>query len=315
MKCSRCATELPETAMTCPGCGEPRNADPLTSFSYRPPGTPPWPTSVPQNLQQLVSAAPVATNGFAPTAPHIQKQRAGKARNSAASVLSSIAVLVIAPLIGAAIVFGLLYNQGYFAGHLNASSSQAAKPAPAASNAQPTPATQASGNTQQGATSVPAPASFKTAQDKNVNVTLRYPSDWTLKQPGQSGNSSIITIEQASIGIDIKVEHFTTTFSNSISNTQQLNQAYIQSLAQALNIQNIQTVQPGNNTPSIGGDKWLQSDAVFTDSQGIKQHFIVISDQHSKSYYGINIIVPDSLYKDASAKYFTPIFQSLKFLS
>lgn len=240
-----------------------------------------------------------------------QRPRAGKQHPTAGGILSSIAVLVLAPLIGAAIVFGLLYNQGYFASQT--------QPATNASSKQPasTPATNSSNDTNASSQSgsVPAPTAFKTAKDTAVNVTLRYPSDWSLNQPNKTQNSSALLLEQNKIGIDLIVQHFTSNFSSSIPSAQQLNQAYIQNLSQYSGIQNIQVVKSDNAAPNIGGDQWQQSEATFTDGQGTKQHFITIAVQHSKSYYGINIFVPDSLYKDASAKYFTPIFQSLKFLS
>jgi hypothetical protein len=313
MKCSQCATEIPAIATTCPQCGSQRTATtdpmseyPASTFSYRPPGTPPWPTSVPQSTSQLVMMTPVPSGQTV----QAQRPRARKRRPTTGSILSSVAVLVLAPIIGAAIVFGMLYSQGYFAAQTHTSTNASSKQ-PAS-----TPATNSSSsNTNSPSGSLPAPTAFKTAKDTTVNVTLRYPSDWSINQPNKTQNSSALLLEQSKIGIDLIVRHFTSSFSSSIPSAQQLNQAYIQSLSQYAGIQNIQVVKSDNAAPNIGGDQWQQSEATFTDGQGTKQHFITIAVQHSKSYYGINIFVPDSLYKDASSKYFTPIFQSLKFLS
>lgn len=316
MKCSRCAAELPETPdiiTTCPHCGAQLHSnsevptEAQTTFSYLPPGAPPWPTRMPLHIPNVVAATSVA-----PDIPLVVK-KTRKKRHSIGSIITSIAILILAPIIGITIVLATLYNQQQIPGQV-----QRTTPGTAI---QTTPSTGGSNNASSGSnssTSVPTPSSFKTAKDNTVNISLQYPGDWQLNKPSSSSNSSAITLVQSQTSIEFLVIHLTDSSSKSFSSAQQVNQAYLQAYLQYLTnqgIQNVQTGQTSQASPTIGGTTWQQNETTISDGQGDKLHFLSIAVLHGKSYYVINVISPDNLYQDALHKYFTPMFNSVKFLS
>lgn len=306
MKCSRCAAELPETPgiiTTCPQCGAQLNSEPQTAFSYLPPGAPPWPTHTPLHVPNVVTAASIAPG------INLSVKNNKTKRRSTSSIISSIALLILAPIIGITLVLATLYSQQQHPGQM-----QQTTPG---TDIQTAPSTGSSNNASSGNssnTSVPAPTSFKTAKDSTVNISLQYPGDWQLSKPSSSSSSSAITLVQSQNSIEFVVIHFTDTSSASIPGAQQLNQAYLQDLS-SQGAQDIQILQSSTPSPTIGGTKWQQSEATFSDGQGHKLHYLTIAVQHGKSYYNIKTLCPDNLYQDALNKYFTPMLKSVKFLA
>ncbi len=314
MKCARCSNELSGSSTFCPKCGlnqqnlsytAPENYTGMgrerpATFSYLPAGTPPWPTSVPQNVPGIVSPVPQSQS-----APQSRTKVEGKPRRTVGGVLSVIAVLVLAPLIGILITFAAIGRPATQAtpvktGNSGTQQQKAATPAPA-TNGNP---------------SLPTPTSFKTAKDTNVNISLLYPADWTQGNPDRTTTSNSLSISsQQQIGIIFSVTHLNDTVSTSITNPDQINQSYLQQLAQIQGVHGIQSVQAANTQPSIAGAKWIEKDATFLDSSDVKMRFSTISVQHGKSYYVIYFFIPDGIYAEAMQKYIGPMLNSVKFLS
>lgn len=303
MKCSQCSTELPDTTTFCPRCGTGTHTSRTSRFSYLPPGAPPWPTTVPQQL----SNATVAYG--APTiATLTDKKVSGHSGRKAGNILGIIAVLVIAPLVAALITAATLYSNGQLTG-------LAAKPMNSSNTSNPTTTTPQPNNSQP-TNSLPTPTSFKTTSNTTINMSLKYPSDWTLGTPQQSTAATSLAINsQDQIGISFVINRLSNAINSSINGVDDLNTSTVQGLQQIQGSHEIQTVQATNASPTIAGEKWSQKDATMLDSQNTKIHFTTIADKHSKSYYVIYFLVPDNIYQEALQKYLNPMLSSVKFLS
>ncbi|GCE05473.1 zinc ribbon domain-containing protein [Dictyobacter aurantiacus] len=301
MKCSQCSADLPDATAFCPRCGTSTYTSRTSRFSYLPPGTPPWPATIPQQLPGTIEMQ----NETSTSSINGKKAPARSGRRTG-SILGIIAALVIAPLVAALITAATLYSNGQITG-------LAAKPA-SKSNSQSAAATPQTSSKP--ANSLPTPTSFKTATNTNINMSVKYPSDWTLGSPQQSTAATSLTINsQDQIGISFVINRLSSAINNSISSVDDLNASTVQGLQQIQGSHEIQTVQAANANPTIAGDKWSQKDATLLDSQNTKIHFTTIADKHSKTYYVIYFLVPDNIYQEALQKYLNPMLSSAKFLS
>jgi hypothetical protein len=306
MNCSRCAAELPESATFCSRCGATTVSGSVTSsvFSYLPAGAPPWPSTVPTKAAYAPgSVASAQPAGVVPVS---------KPRRSAGSIVTTVALIVLAPLIGIGITLGILASQGLFP--------------PGSANAQPrnniipkqqpaTPVAAATPTTTQG--SLPVPTSFKTTNSKDVNVSVQYPGDWVAETPQKSTSFTSLIIhtpQQQQTGIEFFVARYTDTTSASITSPDEINQANVTGIGQQQPDANVQIVSSGK--PTIGGTQWSQEDATYVDStSSMKIHFVTISAQHNKIYYNIAFLVPDQYYGEAMQKYIQHMLDSFQFLS
>jgi len=323
MKCSRCQTELSDSATSCPNCGQPtyRQGQP-TGFSYLPAGTPPWPTTVPPRLPFVVDAAPAPNMGTQIAASKAPAQSG----RSAGTIIAIIAVLILTPIIGTIATFAIMAANGSLAAPNDTGTSTTntnVQPTPIATfQAAPTTTTQ---GTPQGAstpsaqgTAQPASGNFKTTSNSDVNVSLLYPSSWTLQpqQPDQAGDTELAIGPSDSTSKTVfSIIRLSSTISSSFPSADALNSYNIDSLSKATGVHSLQKVQGSGQQPTIGGTKWVQQEAVFTDDSNQKIHFTTISVEHNKLYYTINFYAPDTNYSDSLQKYFTPMLNSLKFLS
>jgi hypothetical protein len=306
MNCSRCAAELPESATFCSRCGATTASGSLTSsvFSYLPAGAPPWPNTVP--AKSAYGPGSMAASQAAGTAPVRRPKR------SARSVVTTIGLLILAPLVGIGITLGVLASQGLFPpGSANAQQRNAIipkqQPATAVA-ATPTAAPQGS---------LPTPASFKTTNSKDVNISVQYPDDWVAETPQKSRSFTSLIIhtpQQQQTGIEFFVARYTDSTSATITSPDEINQANVSGISQQQTDANVQVVSSGQ--PTIGGTKWSQEDATYTDSTtNLKIHFATISAQHNKIYYNIAFLVPDQYYSEAQQKYLQHMLDSFQFLS
>lgn len=290
MRCSRCETELPDSAVVCSRCGAPTQTGIMPSgFSYLPVGTPPWPTTVPQRLTQ--SAASIATAAALPAPP---------ARRPLSKVLLTIAVLILIPLLGAGVTFASLYAQGKIGNNAAATQSSAQQ-------AVPTPTTQARTGP------LPTPTSFKQISDKNLNVSLKYPSDWTADAIASDASSVQQHIYSQQVGISFYFVHIEPSQSSQFTGVSDVNQQNLAGLqAQGANIQ---VVSAQNPQPQFAGTTWTEMDGTFPDSNGDTIHVISISVQHNGAYYTIVSLIPQVYFTEASQKYIQPMLNSITFLS
>lgn len=296
MRCSRCENELPDSATVCSRCGTPiqTSVNPsFSGFSYLPVGAPPWPTTVPQRLTQ--SAASIATASALP---------APKARKPLSNVLLTIFVLVLIPLLGAAVTFTTLYTQGKIG-------NSAASHAPTTGQqAIPTPTTQP-GN------QLPNPTSFKQISNADLNVSFKYPSNWNADAVQKASDASSFAqhISNQQFGIDFFFIHFEPSQSSKFNGANDLDQQTMESLQAALGVSSIQPTTAQNQQPQIAGTTWTEQDGTFQDNAGNTYRILTISVEYKNAYYNITSLIPQVYYTEAAQKYFQPMLDSIKFLS
>lgn len=299
MQCSQCQTELPDSATICPRCGT-ANEQPNqpVMFSYLPAGTPPWPITVPQ--RPSYASAPAAPASFS-------KSQETKPRRSLRSILLAVAVLVLVPIFGVAFTLTNLYFNGdLFPRHAAAHKVQTSQ-APAQSTPQVTASATAQSNV------LPAPAAFKKTSNTDVNMSLKYPSDWQLQPSNDTNSHSIGLTPSQQIPIKIIIARFSDSFSASITSPDEVNQGITSEVEQGTT--NVQTIKPANPQPTIGGVQWQQTEGAYTDSNGNRVHIASITVQRNKIYYNILVLSLDQVYTEATQKYIQPILNSVQFLS
>jgi hypothetical protein len=337
MKCSHCASNLQDTATTCPNCGanvqqeQQDTQQHPQAFSYLPEGTPPWPTTIPEHHHNHVTQAQFANNHDSQSTftnpPSSAKQRRG-------GLLTILSILVLMPLLGSLITLGLLYAHGQFTPKPAANPmemlSMYSNPTPDANNATPGTAQATStgtatetstpdhtNNQSSPVATLPATTNVKTYTNKDINMSLQYPSDWSLGQIS-SENSAARTLPiqpPQSYGMQIYIEHLTDAFSAFFTDASELNRRNIQSLFQIQNAHDIQKISSPNTHPTIAGTTWDQADATLQVGTSQKLHFTTISVEHNGSYYSIYFLMPDAIYQDAMQKYMQPLLASLQFSS
>ncbi len=292
MICSRCTTELPVTATTCPECGLSTPWSRSMTFSYLPPGAPPWPIRVSEELPDFVEAK--ANESFVGGAKLDVKGKT-RPRVIARRVISVMLALLITPILGVLATLGVLALQGQFAPHPHKMLSHL--PALAASTA-----------------TLPPPSIFKPMSDQVMNISVQYPTDWTAGPSDQSSDPIKLPIVQPDNLVRISIGRFSTGVSSQITGPDELNSVLIGQMSQQFS--NFSAVKSANDAPTIGNDQWMEQDATYLDINGTRNHFTTISVFHDhQNYYNINFVVPERLYQQAMQQYIQPILDSFKFLS
>ncbi|MBV8694386.1 MAG: zinc ribbon domain-containing protein [Chloroflexi bacterium] len=314
MNCSRCQAEIQDTATFCPQCGTPvyqsvttpvpsmqteahlqlPPASQRAMFSYLPTGTPPWPSTISQELPSNRPSPQL-------TMTDMRAQAERKKPSMRGAVLIAF-LLVLTPILGALFTLGALYAKGEW-GSTNIVP-QPALQAPAPILA-PTPSVQ----TDQ----LPTPTTFKETSNADVNVSFKYPTDWQAQAPQKSTDSTSLAVQSAQQPtIIFIVQRLSDSTSLSIRSADAINQQVFSNVSSTY--QDTQAVPAPTNQPLVGGVNWPEQDATFTDS-GNKIHFATLSVQHNKSYYNIVVFIPALYYDEAMRKYINPILSSLRFLS
>src|SRR5258708_8622772 len=208
MICSQCKTELPDSAAICTTCGRSTQTNMTGTFSYLPPGTPSWPTTVPQGLPYVAGRTELKPAIVDEVVP----KTATKPRRSLQSILLSAALLVFTPVVGVGLTLGSMYANGQF-------------PPNAGSNAvkvtiQPT-STPANSTPTVQPTQLPTPTAFqKTNNTANIGVVLKYPNNWVEDSPQTSTSDVYVLLhpQQQSLAIIFMVRRFAQTATSNISN-------------------------------------------------------------------------------------------------
>lgn len=311
MNCSRCQTELPDTATYCTTCGASTRMSVPSTFSYLPPGTPPWPSTVPSGFSYKPNAAlPTPTMSKAMGAK-------AKAKFSTRGLLLSASLLLLAVVLGAGATLGTLYANGKLDSSTNTQVVTVPTPVPTAGANAATPSTGSNSGTPT-SNQLPTPTAFQKANNTtNLGVVLKYPSNWTEEALQTSTTSNFVRLrpQQANLRILFIIERFSASTSSTFNSATELNNGLLQSLSNSQSISNLQPVQQGTQQRSIGGTNWAEQDAMYTDSGGNKTRLTTISVEHNKLYYNILIISADTYYTEAMQKYIQPMFDSLQFLS
>jgi hypothetical protein len=294
MICSRCTTELPATATTCPQCGSSVQWSQSTTFSYLPPGTPPWPTRVSDKLPYFVEAK--ANDPFMGVAKTNVKVRT-RPKVLALRVIGVILVLLVTPILGVLATLGVLALQGQFVPHPHVSLSHLPSQLITAS-----------------ATTLPAPSAFKLTSDGTMSISLQCPTDWTVGPSDQSGDPIEFPITQPNHLVRLYISRFSNTLSSQITGPDELNSELIGQMSQQFT--SVKTVVAPSAQPTIANDQWTEQDATYLDQDNTQSHFATITVLHGhQNYYNINFVVSESLYQQAMQQYIQPILTSLKFLS
>jgi hypothetical protein len=240
------------------------------------------------------------TFAIAPPAAPVRRSRSG-------TILISIAVLVLVPLLAASVTLGLLYINGQI-GKTHTTSSIT----PQALNSTP-------GVQSNPTTTLPDPSSFKDTEDSintALKASLKYPSDWQVGPIDTSTDGvAILPMFSQQTGIQMYIQRIAEDPSQPVT-PEQLNQIRLQTLSQKYS--GVQAVDPQNAKPTIGGIQWEESDATFPDpqsSQASKIHFTSIIVLRNNFYYAIHLFIADNVFQPAMQKYFQPIFDSFKFLA
>lgn len=217
------------------------------------------------------------------------------------------AILILAPLLGS---FGTLM--------LLAANGRVSLPRLASSLLQTTSSTHHSSSTVHPPT-LPAPKAFKLVTDKAVNMSVRYPTDWSATTQSLADGSHFIGITSpGGTTISFYLSHLPANETASYVNANGLDQENIQGLTQIQNIRQVQFVKTSDYRPTIGGFIWSEQDATFVTTENgtaTTVHYTSIAVQHQKTYYIIYFYLPDSLYPQAMQKYFTPMLKSARFLT
>jgi len=235
---------------------------------------------------------------------------ASKPKRSTGSIVTTVALIVLAPLIGVGITLAVLASQGLFppgTASARPKTNTVIKPAQATA----TPSAVVQGN------QLPTPTSFKTTNSKDVNISVQYPGDWVADSPQKSTNSTSLAIhtpQQETTNIDFFVFRYNDNISATITSPDQLNQALLTNVSQQQTSTNVQLVS--TKQPTIASIKWSQMDATYTDSSiNLKVHVVTIAAQHNKVYYNIVVLMPDQYYNEAMQKYIQHMLDTFQFLS
>lgn len=295
MICSRCTTELPAMATTCPQCGSSVPWSQSTTFSYLPPGTPPWPVRVSEKLPYFVEAKANEpfVGGVAKPGVKVRTRPSVLARR----VISVILVLLITPILGVLATVGILALQGQFSPHPHTSLSHLPKQVGATST-----------------TALPPPSAFKLTSDGAMNISLQCPTDWTVGPTDPSGDPAEFPITQPNHVVRIYIARFSSTLSSQITGPDELNSELIGQMSQQFT--SVKTVMAPSVAPTIANDQWTEQDATYLDQDNTQSHFTTITVLHNhQNYYNINFVMPQSVYQQAMQQYIQPMLTSLKFLS
>jgi len=274
------------------------------AFSYLPADAPPWPTVIPEKTHaQNPETAALSTS---------QTKSNAKPKRSASTVLTMAAMILMVPLIGAALTMGALFAKGQI-GNNNATPASAANAKTTANSAQPTATVQAT--VQPSTNQLPTPTSSKKISDADLNILLQYPDNWDPDQISKSTNDTTLDIHpHQQLPISFYVIHMTDTLSSQFQTVDDVNQARLQVMSQQQGITNVQPVQSTDTQPTIGGTKWATQEASFLVNGSNSFHLTIISTQRNKSYYTLMFWIPDVYYSEAMTKYIQPILQSIQFI-
>ena len=310
MKCPQCNAELPESATFCHSCGSP--VRPVT-FSYLPPGTPAWPTTIPQKPLAIAGTTAHTVQQKEKESISSTKPLPARSKRSARTVLIITALFILVPLVGIGTTLGMLW----FNSEIPVRTVKASLSVPTPSTQQTPGASNASTPTAQAQTNqLPTPSSFQTATITEVGVTLKYPKEWIKDVPQSTTTSVVLAFHpQQKNGIDLFLERFTSASSAKLTSANDVNQNNLTSFQNAQGISNFHAITPSSSQVTVGGAQWDEQDATFSTTQGLVFRLTSIAVQHNQLYYDILFYAPGVVYNEAVQKYFQPMLNSLQFQS
>ncbi len=305
MQCSKCQQPLEDNAQSCPHCGAAlQQVRSLSSFSYLPANTPPWPKTQTQTIREASPFQDALLN-----AP-IEHQRSEKRPSrSPGAVTGLIALLVLTPLLGVGLTLSVLAANGRFdTVQPRATVSQTIKPLDQVSK---TPTASAGNDT------LPTPTSFQQSHTNTIGYAIKYPNIWTEESPQHATSSTFIQYHpQQAKGIILIVEQHSQAHSTQVKSTSEVNNANLSEIDSAYG--GHQALSSSSTPHKVGGADWDQKDAMFqvTDQNGAQTtfHFTTIAVQHAHLYYDIVYFAPENRYQEAVQKYIDPMLASFQFV-
>lgn len=297
MKCTHCAADLAERAGGCRMCGAQAPDTHTTSrppstriFSYLPVGTPAWPRTVPAR-SATASMSPSGTISLVPPT---------SSETARSHWLAPALLLLLIPLLGAGITYGILYARGLIHQPITQTSASASQPAQSPTNP---------------STSLTSPTSFNTASDPDLNVSFQYPNGWQAGTPDKSDMQSSLTITSQELGIQFAVLRFNESASPTIAGPSDLNERIVSELSTNQNVLQVQPIQTITAQPHIAGQTWEQKEGLALLNTGNKVHVNAITVRYKNAYYNIQIYTPEDIYQQALKTYLQHMLDSLHFLS
>jgi hypothetical protein len=212
-------------------------------------------------------------------------------------IFSVVLALLITPILGVLATLGFLALQRQFMPHLPQKS--------------PSRLSKLKGSIT---STLPPPSVFKLTSDGIVNISLQYPTDWTVKSSDQSRDLAEFSITQPDRLVQLSIARFSTALSSQFTGPDQINSELLRQMSQQF--ASVKMVMSPNAEPTIGNDQWMQQDATYLDPNNTLSHFTTITVFHNRqNYYNINFTVPQSLYRQAMQQYIQPMLDSFEFLS
>ncbi len=307
MNCPRCKTELPDSAIFCVNCGSTMRP---ASFSYLPAGVPAWPTEIPKNAAYSTGSDSQFVPFVQNEASQIISDNAAAPKKARLGIPAIIGLFVLSILIGGGLTFGILYANGQRLSFGPQPTQHPVQLPTRSASSTPgllTPTTQ--GN------QLPTPTAFQTVTSTDLGISMKYPSDWVTDPAQKNTVSSFLGIhpQQQQTGIFIAIERYTTSASAKISTISSINQNNLAQFQNLQNITNFQIIPASTPQRTIGGVKWDEQDATFSNANNLSFHLTTIAVQYKKLYYDILFYSPASIYDEAVQKYFLPMLNSFKF--
>lgn len=309
MNCPQCHIEIPEDSVFCPRCGA--STRPV-AFSYLPGGAPNWPASATERPQ---FAAQTDRMAAPPPVAYSSEKVTPRRTRSVGAILSIVAAIILIPLLGAGLTFGILWANGSLAAKTPQAASRVTLPTPSSG----TPATGSTPSTQTG--QLPDPTSFtsiSSASSSALGIQLKIPAGWTETPPSAPASDGLIAADfhpQQQLGIDISINRVPVQSFGSTSTTRDINQAYMQGFSSIQGVSNFTPITPTNAQQTVGGSQWDEQDATFSDPNNTGYHFTVITVKHKTYYFSFIYYSPQQVYAEAQSKYITPILGSFQFMA
>src|SRR5215472_16563176 len=218
MNCPRCNAELPDTASFCVNCGS--TIQPA-AFTYLPSGVPAWPIHVPKDLPHGSRSDWRPAQFEQPEESSAVTKRDVAPKKSRLGIPVLIGLFLLSILIGGGLTIGILYANGQqlsFGPQATQAPVKLPTPVPSSTSTPLTPTAQ--GN------QLPTPTGFQTMTSSDLGISLKYPSDWQKTGPSQTQNSNVefSVRPQQQLGMEVRIQRFTTSNSASIASAASANQ-------------------------------------------------------------------------------------------
>ncbi|GHO66492.1 hypothetical protein KSC_053840 [Ktedonobacter sp. SOSP1-52] len=313
MKCTHCAADQAEARGgngKCSVCGA--NAEVISTsprstqtYSYLPMGTPAWPTTIPASLIRVNAPA----TRMVPLTPG--KKRHVRAERALPSVLLLGLLLLLPPLVGAGITYGLLRLGGEHARPMPLHTTRALDIV-ASDTHTTTPVPQL---TADQSTPHPTTTAYMLESDPDLNLSFQYPTGWTLNAPDKSDVRTTVTLSSEDQSVQFAIVHYSEKTTRTLRGPDDLNQEVLSALSSNQSVAQVQPTQTLTAQPQIANQVWQQKEGLVTLTSGNVVHVNSLTVRYKQTYYNIQMYTPQDIYQEALTKYLQHMLDSMHFLS